>query len=122
MNGTLSDLGEITSGVPQVLCLGPLLFIIYINDLSQFIKHSQVNMSADDTSLSFTPNSIFTVNEKVNEDLNCLKTWLAGNKLSLNVAKTKRTVIGSRGKVQDIKAAPNIRGLKQCMFKLQDYG
>ena len=42
------------------------------------------------------------MNEKVNEDLECLNTWLAGNKLSLNVAKTNSIVIGSRKKVKDI--------------------
>ena len=44
-----------------------------------------------------------TINEKVNEDLECLNTWLAGNKLSLNVAKTNSIVIGSRKKVKDIQ-------------------
>ena len=60
-------------------------------------------MYADDTSLSFSSNSISTINEKVNEDLECLNTWLAGNRLSLNVAKTNSIVIGSRKKVKDIQ-------------------
>ena len=60
-------------------------------------------MYADDTCLSFSSNSISTIIEKVNEDLECLKTWLAGNKLSLNVAKTNSIVIGSRKRVNDIK-------------------
>ena len=109
VNGKLSDLGEVTCGVPQGSCLGPLLFIIYINDLPLSIKHSQVNMYADDTSLSFSSNSISTINEKVNEDLECLNTWLAGNKLSLNVAKTNSIVIGSRKKVKDIQRTSAIK-------------
>ena len=100
VNGKLSDLMEITCGVPQGSCLGQLLFIIYINDLTLSIKHSLVNMYADDTSLSFSSNNISTINEKINEDLECLNTWLAGNKLSLNVAKTNSIVIGSRKKVK----------------------
>ena len=84
VSGKLSDLGEVTCGVPQGSCLGPLLFIIYINDLPLSIKHSNVNMYADDTSLSFSSKNILTINERVNEDLKCLKIWLAGNKLSIN--------------------------------------
>ena len=99
VSGKLSDLGEVTFGVLQRSCLGTLLFIIYINDLPLSIKHSQVNMYADDTSLSFSSNNISTINEEVNEDLD----WLAGSKLSLNVAKANSVVIGSRKKVQDIK-------------------
>ena len=66
-------------------------------------------MYADDTSLSFSSNSISTINEKVNEDLECLNTWLAGNKLSLNVAETNSIVIGSRKKVKDIQKTPAIK-------------
>ena len=99
MSGKLSDLGEVTCGAPQGSCLGPLLFIIYINDLPLSIKHSQVNMYADDTSLSFSFKNILTINEQVNEDLE----GLIGNKLSINVAKTNSLVIGSRKKLKDIQ-------------------
>ena len=95
MNGKLADLGEVNCGVPQGSGLGPLLFIIYINDLPLSVKHSQVKMYADDTGLSFSSKNILTINERVNEDLKCLKIWLAGNKLSINVAKTNSLLIGS---------------------------
>ena len=103
MSGKLFDLGEVTCGVPQGSCLGPLLFIIYLNDLPLSIEYSQVNMYADDTSLSFSSKHILTINERVNEDLKCLKIWLAGNNLSINVAKTNSLVIGSRKKLKDIQ-------------------
>ena len=109
MNVNLSDLGEVTCRVPQGSCLGPLLFIIYINDLPLSIKHSQVNMYADDTSLSFSSKNILTINERVNEDPKCLKIWLAGNKLSINVAKTNSLVIGSRKKLKDIQCPLTIK-------------
>ena len=57
-------------------------------------------MYADDTSLSFSSNSMSTINEKVNEDLECLNTWLAGNELLFNVAKTNSIVIGSRKRLK----------------------
>ena len=72
----------------------PLLFILYINDLPLSLKYSQVNMYADDTSISFSANCIPVINERVNEDLDSLRTWLAANKLSLNVAKTHSLIIG----------------------------
>ena len=109
MSGKLSDLGEVTCGVPQGSCLGPLLFIIYINDLPLSTKHSQVNMYADDTSLSFSSKNILTINERVNEHLKCLKFWLAGNKLSINVAETNSHVIGSRKKLKDIQCPQTIK-------------
>ena len=62
VNGQLSDLESITTGVPQGSCLGPLLFIIYVNDLHFSLRHSHVNMYADDTSLSFSSKSIPLIN------------------------------------------------------------
>ena len=73
-------------------------------------------MNADNTSLSFSSKNILAMNERVNEDLKCLKTWLAGNKLSINVAKTNSLVIGSRRQLKDtqcpltIKPSFGIRG------------
>ena len=73
MNRKLSDLGEMTFGVPQGSFLGPLLFIMYINDPPLSIKHSKVNMFADDTSPSFSSKNILTINERITEYLKCQK-------------------------------------------------
>ena len=51
VNAIDSDVGEIEVGVPQGSCLGPLLFLIYINDLPKVVQGSSVTMYADDTSL-----------------------------------------------------------------------
>ena len=58
------------------------------------------SMYADYVSVSFSSNSISTINNVVNEDLELLKTWLEENKFSLNVAKTHCILIGSRNKVR----------------------
>ena len=59
-------------------------------------------MYADDTSISFSSNSIPHINQKMNSDL-CLKTWMESNKLSLNVTKTQTILIGGRQKLKDIE-------------------
>ena len=87
VNGVDSDIGEIEVGVPQGSCLGPLLFLIYINDLPEAVQGASVTMYADDTTLSHQSHDLTQLNEAINSDLSKLETWLQGNKLSLNVAK-----------------------------------
>ena len=67
------------------------------------IGRNPSNMYADDTSISFSSNSIPDINQKVNSDLLCLKTWMESNKLSLNVTKTKTILIGGRKKLKGIE-------------------
>ena len=96
MNGVASNMEEITCGVLQGSCLGPFLFLIYINDLPFSLKNSEVVMYADDTIISYSSKDNDELNETLNSDLDSLKQWLEDNKLSLNVIKTQAMVIGSR--------------------------
>ena len=102
MNGVASNMGEINCGVPQGSCLGPLLFLIYINDLPFSLKNSEVTMYANDTSISYSSKNIDELNETLNSDLDALKQWLEGNRLSLNIIKTQAMVIGSRPNLKEI--------------------
>ena len=102
VNGVSSNLDNINCGVPQGSCLGPLLFLLYINDLPFSLQNSQVTMYADDTTISYSSNNIDDLNYKLNRDLNCLKQWLRGNKLSLNVIKIQAMVVGSRPNLRKI--------------------
>ena len=90
-------MGEVEVGVPQGSCLGPLLFLIYINDLSK-ITQGKASMYADDTSLCHMGIDISQLETAINEDLELLDKWLKGNKLSLNVAKTKSMLICTKPK------------------------
>ena len=96
VNGVDSEIGDIEVGVPQGSCLGPLLFLIYINDLPQAVQDSTVSMYADDTSLCYQSSDITRLNEAINSDLKQLDTWLQGNKLSLNVAKTHSMLLSTK--------------------------
>ena len=87
INGYESGLAAINCGVPQGSVLGPLLFLLYINDLNQAIKFCKVHHFADDTNLLCLSNSIKKLNKLVNADLKHLVNWLNTNKISLNVKK-----------------------------------
>ena len=89
INGYESGLAAINCGVPQGSVLGPLLFLLYINDLNQAIKFCKVHHFADDTNLLCLSNSIKKMSKLVNADLKHLLNRLNANKISLNVKKLK---------------------------------
>ena len=88
--------------VPQGSYLGPLLFLVYINDLPDCLEKSNVSMYADDTCLYYSFDSVDAMNQAINADLIALKGWLESNKLSFNVAKTEAMIIGSNKKLRKI--------------------
>ena len=83
-------------GVPQGSVLGPLFFLVYINDLAECLQNSQTTLFADDTAIYCSVPSSENLQTKLNEDLHRVKEWLNSHKLSLNVSKTKFMVIGGR--------------------------
>ena len=112
VNGVDSNVAEIEVGVPQGSCLGPLLFLIYINDLPQAVQDSSVTMYANDTSLCHQSHDLTQLNEAINSDLKKLETWLNGNKLSLNVAKTHSMLISTKQKGSSLRSRDEALELK----------
>ena len=86
--GAISQSRSIGVGVPQGSILGPLLFLIYINDLPNSSDMFNILMYADDTTL-FCNFDTTCNSEKINSELEKIYRWLCSNKLSLNVGKTK---------------------------------
>ena len=93
MENANSDKWSITCGVPQGSILGPLLVLIYINNMSQAVD-SEFLLSADDTCLVFQHRNIKTTEEHVNWDFSTLVDWFVDNKLSVHFGedKTKSTL------------------------------
>ena len=89
LNGTSSQSLPITCGVPQGSILGPLLFLLYINDMHLSVEHSIIYHFADDTNLLYSCKSFKTLRKRVNKDLQLLHEWLCANRLSLNTGKTE---------------------------------
>ena len=84
--------------MPQGSCLGPLLFLVYINDLSRAVKISTISMYADDTSLCFKSKDLSRLNEALYQDLSRLDAWLISNKLSPVVAKAQSMLVSTKVK------------------------
>ena len=97
----------ITHGVPQGSVLGPLLFLLYINDLHKAMMHCSVYHFADDANLLLIDKSLKRINKHINHDLKYLFQWIRSNRLSLNGGKTK--IIIFRNRFQQINKKLNFR-------------
>jgi hypothetical protein len=99
VNGQLSGTSSTSRGVPQGSIIGPLLFLVYINDLPNCLNEGFTRMFADDTNLHFSSDNLSHLEFLMNSSLINLNRWLIANKLSLNIAKTEFMIIGSRQRV-----------------------
>ena len=94
-NGIQSSPKHIKCGVPQGSILGPLLFLIYINDLPNVCDNTMPFLFADDTNLFISGRNSQKLYEAANIDLNVIAEWLKVNRLSLNVKKTHYMVFSN---------------------------
>jgi hypothetical protein len=90
---SVSQAINVSLGVPQGSVLGPLLFILYINDMGNALTYTKLNLFADDTLLYIAADNLEEAVNKMNADLLSLSSWLNLNKLKLNIEKTKYMII-----------------------------
>ena len=119
VNGHLSNSKPVTCGVPQGSILGPLLFLIYINDLPNCLNYAMPRMFADDTNVSYAADSLNELQNVLNSELKSLHNWLITNRLSLNIAKTEFMTIGSRQKLRTIDDVITIK-INECEINRVD--
>ena len=106
-----SNLGKLNCGVPQGSILGPLIFLIYVNDMPQSVD-CDLFLYADDTCVGFTDNNIKTIENNLNRNFNSLCDWFVENKLSIHFGedKTKSIVFGSKRRLKNIDKLDIRRG------------
>ena len=92
VNGVTSEVKPCNLGVPQGSILGPLLFIIYINDLPLSLEQTGCLLYADDTTLFCGSDDIYSLCNQLTADLNLLSSWLNANRLVLNINKSNFVV------------------------------
>ena len=95
-NGVSSDIRDITCGVPQGSVLGPLLFILYINDLPNISEKLWFFLFADGTNIYYESKDLVELEKTVNKELRRLSLWLNLNRLALNISKTNFVIFRAK--------------------------
>ncbi len=95
-NGQTSERKFVSIGVPQGSVLGPLLFLMFVNDLSQHTHIGVTNLYADDTVVYYAGKTVDEVNSVLQQCVTDMSKWYGGNKLTLNAEKSNTMIIRTR--------------------------
>ena len=101
-NGQTSKRRSLYTGVPQGSALGPLLFLIFINDLPQKVQKCVTNLFADDVSMYFTGKSLSETSAIFQSSINEAAKWYHENRLTINIPKSSVMLLGSEARIRSI--------------------
>ena len=108
VNGNQSGLLTMKIGIPQGSDLGPLLFLIYINDLPHCLQKTEPHLFANDTQIATASHDINEIVESLTDDLSSIANWLSASKLTPNKSKTEYMLIGSKRRLSQLISDPVI--------------
>ena len=99
VSGYKSSYARISCGVPQGSILGPLLFLIYVNDMSGAVTNKLL-LYADDSAILVADKNVSNIETVLQRELKVVHEWLIDNKLSLHLGKTESILFGSRPRLK----------------------
>lgn len=119
--GELSPFESVTCGVPQGSILGPLLFLISFNDVSDSLQFCNILMYADDTVIFVSGTSVEEIQKSLSTDFKAMADWMTENELIINMKKGKTEVMlfGTRQRIKDQKL--DVRYQDQIINNTSDY-
>ena len=94
ISGVFSEFRSVTCGVPQGSILGPLLFLMYVNDMKAVVK-CKLLLYADDSALLASSSDVSEIEDVLSRELESVSEWLVENRLSLHLGKTESILFGS---------------------------
>ena len=107
-NNTTSSYEKVTCGIPQGSILGPLLFILYMNDICNTSKLLSFILFADDTTVFLSDKDVNVLHDTMNNELYEVCKWFKCNKLSLNASKTNLMLLGTAYKTKNANVSHSI--------------
>ena len=121
VNGSSSSFNDINVGVPQGSVLGPLLFLVFINDLPCCLTNTFLNIYADDTVIHACGSDINNVQQLLQRDVDIVSQWFFHNKLLVNELKTHCMIVTSNRKLLSHRLNINLNGTQIEQVKVTKY-
>ena len=103
LSGENSSFKIVKCGIPQGSCLGPLLFLIFLNNFPSVLRRATPSMFMDDTSMWVASDSVPELLHLLRNEITLLEKWIWDNKLTLNTLKTEFILISSKPKLREIE-------------------